>query len=385
MLLYGHYDVQPAESGPEWRTAPFLPTIVGDRLYGRGSTDDKGPLLALIGALESMLVTHGALPVNVECLFDGEDEIGSPALLGWLSQRTDMPPIDTALIADSSARALGWPALVHALRGSVAGSVTIRGLDHDVHAGAYGGGVPDAARELARLLATLHDRAGSIVVAGLHEGISPPGRSELARIRREGRTDGEIRAATGARTLAPDSPATSAYERSTLGASITIIALTAGDQGSAPRNVVPASATARLDVRLAPRQDPVACAHALERHLRAHVPADLDLDIRLTPKARPLLIDPEAPLVRVAARALSRAFGHPCAVVRSGGAVPVAERLECTLGIPTLLLGTSPPESGMHGPNEFLHLPSFHATVHAVIDLAGGIPRALRDTGVQAA
>jgi acetylornithine deacetylase/succinyl-diaminopimelate desuccinylase-like protein len=376
VLIYGHYDVQPAEP-TGWRSDPFTPVIRGNRLYGRGATDDKGPVVALIGALESLLATSGRLPVNVECVFEGEEEIGSSALLRWLAGTPQLPRIDVAVIADTPARASGWPAVVHALRGSISGVVTVRGLDRDVHAGVYGGGVPDAARELTRLLATLHDSSGSIAVRDLQTGIAPVSRRDLARVRAEGPGDGEIRAQTGARSLDPRSRATTAYERITLLPSITITSLAAGHQGATARNVIPASATARLDVRLAPHQDPHRCSAAIQRHLKANAPARLDTHIRVRPKGRPVLIDTDAPLLWAAARALSRAYGHPCALLRSGGAVPVAAVLQQSLGIPTLLLGTTPPESGMHAPNEYLHLPSFHATVQALIELAGAIPTVL--------
>ena len=354
-------------------------------MYGRGATDDKGPLLALIGALESLLSTRGALPVNVECVFEGEEEIGSSALLRWLTRRPELPHIDVAVIADTPARADGWPAVVYALRGSISGAVMIRALDHDVHAGVYGGGVPDAARELARLLATLHERSGAIAVPGFYAGLIPPSRRELALMSRDGPTDAEIRADTGALALDPRSPATYAYQRTTALPSLTITSLRAGDQNVAPRNVVPASASARLDVRLAPGQDPRSCAAAIDSHLRAHAPSGLDTQIWLQTKGRPLWIEPDAPVLHAAAQALARAYKHPCALLRCGGAVPVAEVLQRSLGIPTLLLGTTPPDSGMHAPNEFLHLPSFHAAVHAVIDLINTIPRVLTATEARAA
>jgi len=374
VLVYGHYDVQPADSGPEWRSDPFTPVICRDRLYGRGATDDKGPVLAFIAALDSLLATRGSLPVTIECVFEGEEEIGSRALLAWLTGARELPRVDVAMIADTPSRARGWPAVIHALRGSISGEVTIRGLARDVHAGVYGGAVVNAAQALTRLMASLHDGTGAIAVPGMHSGIAPVSRRELARMREDGPTDGEIAVQTGSLALDPGSRATAAYERSALLPSITISSLTAGGQGAAPRNVVPASATARLDVRLAPRQDPQRCAAALEAHLRERAPHRLDTRISLRPKGRPWLIDPDSPLLWAAARALSRAYRHPCALLRSGGAIPVAEVLEQSLGVPVLLLGLTPPESGMHAPNEYLDLPSFHAAVHALIDLIDAIP-----------
>jgi acetylornithine deacetylase/succinyl-diaminopimelate desuccinylase-like protein len=377
VLLYGHYDVQPADRGVGWRSDPFVPALRGDRLYGRGATDNKGAVLALIGAAESILCARGRLPVNVEVVLEGEEEVGSASLLAWLAGRPRLGRIDVAVIADTPARARGRPAVTYALRGSVAASITLRGLEHDVHAGVYGGAVPDAARELARLLATLHDRSGAIAVAGMSAGLARPSARELARMRRHGPTDAEIAAETGARPLR-HSHSTVAYQAITAEPSITVTSLTAGDQGEAPRNVVPASARARLDVRLAPGQDPIGCAAALERHLWARAPRSCAAQIVVRPKGRPLLIDPDDPLIWTAARALSRAYGNSAALIRSGGSIPVAETFAARLGIPTLLLGVSPPDAGMHAPNEFLHLPSFHAATHALIDLLEGIPAAVR-------
>jgi acetylornithine deacetylase/succinyl-diaminopimelate desuccinylase-like protein len=353
LLIYGHYDVQPAGPEASWSHPPFAAQIEGDNLIGRGASDDKGQLFAHIVAIEAYQRTRGALPVNVRLLLEGEEEIGSGHLGPWLARNRGRLACDALVVSDTSMLGPGQPALTYGLRGHLAMEIAITREGAEAHSGIFAGAVPDPARALCTLLASLFDRRGEIAIAGFAD-----------RVRR--------RASDGALT---------AEEKVTLLPSITVTGLAGGYAGAGGKNAIPTRASARLDVRLVPDQDVAGAERALRRHLSAQPLPGMRLLMRRTAGAPPVSFDPRHPLLRTAAAAYRRGFGAAPAFVRSGGTIPIASSLRDLLGVPVALMGFGLPSDHIHGPNERMHIPGFFrgvATSVAFMDLLGAQGRAAK-------
>ena len=197
VLLYGHYDVQPAEPFSEWRTPPFEPTIVGDRIWCRGATDNKGQLMAHVAGLEQTLREEGDLPVNLICLFEGEEEIGSPNLKPFLEAHRNDLKCDVVAISDTGMVAPGTGTFTYGLRGIACCEIIARGPSIDLHSGIWGGAVANPVTMLARLVASFHDADGKVQVGGFYDAVRPLAAWEREAWQKLGETEAETREITG--------------------------------------------------------------------------------------------------------------------------------------------------------------------------------------------
>ncbi len=360
LLVYGHFDVQPAEPESAWQTPPFSPTVSGDTLVARGAADDKGPLFAHVKAAECWLRTARRLPVNVRCLFEGEEEVGSPTLNRFLQDHPEAAAADVAVMSDTRMLGPGRPALTYGLRGGLALELAVHGPRHDLHSGHFGGAIHNPAQALCEIIASLHGSDGRVAVTGFYDRVRS-GRSSAVGAP----GDAEVLRAAGA--PAPwGEAAFSLHERTTVRPALTVNGLTSGYQGPGSKAIIPAVASAKINIRLVPDQDPL----EIERLLRAHVgraaPSSVNVTLTRLSVARPVLTDPSHPAMRAAAVACRRAFGRPPALLRSGGTIPIVDRLT-RRGIPTVLLGLTLPDAQIHAPNERFHLPTFYQGVEAAI------------------
>jgi acetylornithine deacetylase/succinyl-diaminopimelate desuccinylase-like protein len=271
LLVYGHYDVQPADPINAWRTPPFQPATVGEHMYGRGTSDDKGQLMAHVSAIHSYLSTTGALPVNVVCLFDGEEEIGSPALLQAVASHPAAFDADVVVVSDTKMRAVDRPAITHALRGSVSLEVELDGLRQDLHSGVFGGAVHNPLQALVQLLTGLHDGVGRIAVPDFYTRVRRFSRAERAYMAGAGPTTAEI-LATASVSHSWGEPGYTPYERTTIRPALTINGISGGYQGPGPKSVIPARGTAKLidevshvDLHVVVHRNPRACTHGFDQ------------------------------------------------------------------------------------------------------------------------
>jgi acetylornithine deacetylase/succinyl-diaminopimelate desuccinylase-like protein len=355
LLVYGHYDVQPAGPLDEWRYPPFAAVVRAGRLYGRGASDDKGQLFTHLKALEALLRTHGRLPVNVLIAFEGEEEIGSTSLLS-LVRRPGFPLPSAAVISDTRLLGRGRPAITNALRGMLGARLTVRGPKREVHSGHYGGVVMDPATVLCRIIGGLHDPDGRIAIAGLYDPVLEWSRRERSATARVGPSDRQMLAAAGAQASAGEG-GFSAYERATIRPALTVTELATEPQ-QAGESSIPTAATAFLDLRLVPRQSVRSAERQLRTHLARHVAPEVDVSLEPRTLADPVAISPQHPLLQAAARAYKTGFGAEPAFVRSGGSIPIAAAL-ASRGVVPVLMGFALPEDGAHGPNERFELDNF--------------------------
>jgi acetylornithine deacetylase/succinyl-diaminopimelate desuccinylase-like protein len=366
LLMYGHYDVQPAGRGGDWRTPPFRAVRIDDDLYGRGASDDKGPVTAHLFALESWLRGAGRLPVNVRCVFDGEEEVGSPGLAAVLRSSPERFAADAAVVSDTRIAGPDRPAITYALRGAIGMEVEVEAGPRDLHAGAFGGAAANPLEALCRLAGSLHDARGGVAVPGFDRGVRTWPPAERAFMARHGPSDGDVRRAAG-RAPGGGEPGYSLYERTTIRPALTVTGVVGGHTGSGAGAVIPRRAVAKLNVRLVPDQDPRQVAAAIRTHLGRLVPEEMRARVRVGSASPPVVVDRRHPVVLAAARACRRGFGADPVLLRSGGTIPVVEILVHRLRLPVALLGMALPDDGMHAPNEKANLPTLHRGAEAMI------------------
>jgi acetylornithine deacetylase/succinyl-diaminopimelate desuccinylase-like protein len=365
VLIYGHYDVQPADPLGEWQTPPFAPVVRRGNLYGRGASDDKGQLFAHVKALEAYL-RRGGPPVNVVCLFEGEEEIGSPNLAAFLARNRRFFAADAAVVSDTRFLAPGRPAITYALRGGLALELGLAGQRQDVHSGSFGGALHNPAQALCEMIAQLHDANGHIAVPGFYDRVRLLSAEERAALARRGPSDRQILRDAQAEHSWGERGYT-LYERTAIRPALTINGITSGYQGPGGKAIIPAHATAKISFRLVPDQEPREVEQLFREHIARITPPTMRSVIRTHLRAKPVLINLHHPAIRAAAAAYRQGFGVAPVFLRSGGSIPVVNTFQEILGIPTVLMGFALPDDRMHAPNEKFHLPQFYQGIATCI------------------
>lgn len=353
VLIYAHYDVQPVGEASAWRTPPFEPVIRDERMYGRGTSDDKGPMLAALGAVERLLDKRGSLPVNVRILLEGEEEIGSPSLEPALIAHRDALRADVAISADGAMWSAEQPSVNVAARGMLAVEVSVRGPSADLHSGRHGGAVLNPLQALAEILATLHRPDGAIAVDGFMDDVvdlTGDDRFEIAEMPFDERA---YRAEVGAPRLHGQNGYTP-LERLTARPTLEISQI----EGGGRYTVIPAVARAYLTCRLVPDQDPQRIAAAIARHVLGRCPDGVTASVEEVPGGIPAYaMRRDHPALAAAEEALRAVYpGRRVLRTRAGGTLPAAVLLRRALGLDTLLFSFSSSDEGFHGPNEFFRL-----------------------------
>jgi len=362
VLLYGHYDVQPAEPLSEWRTPPFEPTLVGDRIMCRGATDNKGQLMAHVCGLEKTLREQGGLPVNLTCLFEGEEEIGSPNLKPFLEAHREELRCDVVAISDTGMVAPGVGTFTYGLRGIACCEVIAHGPGIDLHSGIFGGAVANPNTMIARLVATLHDAFGKVQVGGFYDAVRPLADWEREAWAKLGDTSAETLALTGSPELFGEA-GYNEMERRWARPTAEVNGIGGGYQGEGSKTVIPRSAFAKFSFRLVPDQYPDDIMAKVEAHVQAHQQTGIRFEVKLGHTGFPYLMDPFSPFGLAAQQALENTFGGKPALIREGGSIPIVQAFKDVLGVDTLLLGLALPDCQAHAPNENFPVANFEAGI----------------------
>ena len=347
VLLYAHHDVQPEGAAADWLSEPFTPTRRGERLHGRGAADDKAGIAAHLAAVRAF---EGQPPVGVTVFVEGEEEVGSPTLAAFLAEYAELLAADVIVIADSGNWAVGKPALTTSLRGLADAVVEVRTLQHAVHSGMFGGPVPDALTCLCRLLASLHDDAGNVAVAGLRSGTVSDLDYPLDRFRAEsGLVDGVELIGTG-----------SVVERLWSRPALSVLAIDAPRVDDASNTLVPV-ASAKLSLRVPPGNDATAALTALTAHLEAHAPWGARVSVTPGHTGQPFAVNASGPAYDAARSAFRDAWdGEEPVDIGVGGSIPfIAAFAEAFPDAAILVTGVEDPDTRAHGANEGLHLADF--------------------------
>jgi acetylornithine deacetylase/succinyl-diaminopimelate desuccinylase-like protein len=359
VLIYGHYDVQGPGALELWHSPPFEPTLRDGRIFGRGTSDDKGNFLPLLHVACAM-ARAGELPVNVRVLVEGEEESGGAAVSTWVSE--DTRGADVAIVFDSGIPDPETPAVTIGLRGAVMFDLVVKSAARNLHSGMYGGSVLNALHVLHAVLGTVLPDAGGHLRNELRGGIADPSPAELASWERlPGGAD--LIGQAGGRPVHPGA-GEEYYRRNGADASLDVNAISGGE----PRTIVPAEARATLSMRLAPGQEPQQMYDVLLGLLRSALPAGAELEIENLMLAEPTLFSPEAPALKLAADALRRACGAEPAFMRTGGSIPIVAEMAAA-GYPVIVSGFALAEDQIHAPNESYALRSLESGEAAAREL----------------
>jgi acetylornithine deacetylase/succinyl-diaminopimelate desuccinylase-like protein len=366
VLVYGHYDVQPPDPLDAWRTPPFEPTIVGDDLFARGAADDKGQLYAHVKAAETFHQTAGAPPVNLKCIFEGEEEIGSPSLDPFVRAHADLLAADVAVISDSHILGEDLPTILYALRGLAYVEVEVTGPAHDLHSGIYGGAVHNPINALCGMIASLQDEHGRITIPGFYDRVrelAPDERAELAKIP----FDRQAWLEEAGVTTDWGEPGYTIVERTTARPTLDVNGIWGGYVEPGAKTVLPGKAHAKISMRLVPDQDPAEISQLIAEHLGAIAPPAVSVEVRDLHGGAPAIVRRDSPAMQAAFRAYGAAFGREPVFMRAGGSIAVVATFQDVLGIETILMGFGLPDDNLHAPNEKFHLPNFYKGIETVI------------------
>ena len=355
LLIYGHYDVQPADPLEEWESPPFVPTVRDGKLYARGVTDDKGQIFCLLKAYEAVLGEDGRPPLNVHFIFEGEEESGGRVIYDLLHAEPERTRADAVLVSDTSYFAPDLPAVYTAMRGICYAEISVRTLQRDLHSGTYGGVAPNALETLVRILSRLKSADGEIRIPKLYKSVQKPSKKELKAWRKLPfdeeaflRDEVTAKALTGLEDY-------SVLERTWALPTLEIHGIRGGFVGEGAKTVIPAQAMAKVSLRLAPGQRHEKVGRQLQRAVARLAPAWADVTVTLLHGGDPAEIAVDHPAFAVLDDAFEEVVGSRTVPVRAGGTIPIVQDLGLT-GAPVIVTGISLPDDGLHSPNEKLDL-----------------------------
>jgi len=368
VLFYGHYDVQPVDPIGEWDSPPFEASVREGEIYARGAADDKGQIFMHFKAIEACLVTNQRLPINIKVIIEGEEEIGSRHLDEFVRERSHELGADVVLISDSPMFDRGVPSICCGLRGLAYCQIDLRGTKSDLHSGSFGGAVANPAFVLAQILNQMKDRSGRIKIPGFYDRVrelQDRDRAEWAKLPfNERRFKKEL----GAPKLFGEKGFTT-LERLWGRPTFEVNGLNAGFTGEGAKTVIPATAMAKISMRLVPDQDPETIADSFESYAKKISPKTVELTVTQLHTGKPWTAASDGTFVAAASRAIEKGFGRKPVVNREGGSIPVVSTFQEILQVPTVLFGIGLPDENAHAPNEKLDLTNFHNGVISSAEL----------------
>ena len=365
LLVYGHYDVQPPDPIDKWRSEPFAPEVRDGRLYARGVSDNKGPMLIPLKVAQAFFATRGALPLNMKFIFEGEEEIGSRNLEPVIAANAQLLRADFVLSADGAMWRSDEPSITIGSRGVCALEFSVRGASKNLHSGRYGGSVPNALHALAELVASLHSPDGRVAIDGFYDDVVPLPEEERRAIASLPFEEARFLAEVGA----PAPVGELGYgtlERQWIRPTLEVNGMWGGYLGPGSQTVTPNEAHAKVSCRLVPEQRPGKIRALVVRHLEAHLPTGVTLSIGGEPhEASPYRIPTDHPGLRTARQVLEKVYGKAPASVRMGSTLPASALFKRLLGIDTVFFSFSTADEDFHSPNEFFRVHRLHEGLEA--------------------
>ena len=364
VLVYGHYDVQPADPYELWHSPPFEPVIKDGNIYARGSADDKGQFYMHIKAFEAMMATN-SLPCNVKFMIEGEEEVGSPNLGPFVAQNRDKLKADVILISDTSMIANDVPSIDTGLRGLSYLEVEVVAANRDLHSGVYGGAVANPINVLARLIASLHDENGHVTIPGFYDDVLDLSAADRDRIN-EAPFDleaykkdlgiAEVEGEAGYTTL----------ERTGTRPTLDCNGIWGGYTGEGAKTVLPSKASAKISMRLVPNQSSEKITDLFTKHFISIAPKSVRVKVTPHHGGEPYLTPLDSPAYKAAEMALEESFGKKPVPTRGGGSIPIVALFEKELGLKTVLMGFGLDSDGLHSPNEHYGLFNFYKGIETI-------------------
>ncbi len=366
VLVYGHYDVQPADDPDgQWASDPFEPVVRDGHLYARGATDDKGQTFTQIKAVHALLAT-GTMPVNIKFIIEGEEESGSDNIHGFVRENRDLLQADVVLVSDTHMLGLDRPSIVTGLRGMTYLEIEVRGPDHDLHSGTYGGIVHNPAQALVEILAALHDDAGRVAVPGFYDRVRVLSEAERAELAKIPYTLERLKNETGL-SVPWGEPEYDLHERLGIRPTLEINGLVSGWTGEGAKTVLPARALAKVSCRLVPDQDPKEITELIRQRVADLTPDTVTSEVRLLHDGMWAVVDPDSAYMQAAVRAYEFGFGARPVYMREGGSIPIVGTFQEALEAPVILMGFGLPDDNLHAPNEKYTLECFYRGMKTAI------------------
>lgn len=366
VLIYGHYDVQPAEPLDKWTTSPFEPTVKGDELYARGATDMKAQVHATMTAIESILQA-GELPVNVKFLIEGEEEIGSPNLDRFIREHKELLACDIFLNPDTGMMAVDTPTITYALRGLAYFELRLRGPKSDLHSGVFGGVVHNPAQVICELIAGMHDQDGRVTLPGFYDRVRPLEAEERQELARLPVNEEVLLKLSGVPHLWSGEAGYTAIERQGGRPTLEVNGVVSGFTGEGSKTVLPAYAMAKISTRLVPDQDPQEVGQQMRRYLAENVPDTVEWELIEMVGSKASISDRHSQGVLALSSALEAVWGKRPVFKREGGSVPVVTQMQQILGVDAVNTGFALPGDNMHGPDEKTNLIVWRKGIQALI------------------
>jgi acetylornithine deacetylase/succinyl-diaminopimelate desuccinylase-like protein len=365
VMIYGHYDVQPADPLELWKNPPFEPAVIGENLYARGSADMKGQVLASLKAVESIMKT-GGLPVNVKWLIEGEEEMSSEHLDEFIKDHKELLACDFCMNTDAGMLAHDKPSIMTGLRGLAYFELWVHGPSKDLHSGLFGGTVHNPAQALAELIAGMHNKDGKITLPGFYDKVRKLGKKEHKDFARLPVNKKKYLEQTGVPALWGESKF-SPQERLGARPTLEINGLLSGFTGPGSKTVLPAWAMAKISCRLVPDQTPEQTLKQMKKYLKQQAPKDIKWELKYLHGAGAALVSKDTTGVKAMSRALETVWGMRPYFLRAGGSIGVVVQLQKRLGVDSVLTGFALPDCDAHSPNEKLHLPTWYKGIDALI------------------
>lgn len=366
LLIYGHYDVQPADPLDEWTSPPFEPAIRNNNVYARGAVDDKGQVYLLVKAVEGFFKTEGKLPINVKFLIEGEEEVGGEFVDEYIAANPDRLKADAALVCDTEFFAPGLPTLNTGLRGLVYTELEARAAAHDLHSGMYGGAAPNPMQALAEMINKLKGPDGKILIPGFYKRVKKPTSAELTSWKKLPFNEKNFMKKEIGTTALVGEKGFSVLERLWSRPTLEVHGIRGGFTGEGAKTVIPAVATAKISMRLVPDMKPTEILSAYKSYVKKITPKGIVTKIKVLSSAPASVVSTDSRWIAAGAEALEQVFKKKTVYMRSGGSIPVVGTFQKFLKAPSVMMGFGLPDDNLHAPNEKFHLPNFYKGIETV-------------------
>ena len=364
VLIYGHYDVQPADPYELWNTPPFEPTIRNERIYARGACDDKGQVYMHVKAVEAMLATNSLL-CNVKIMIEGEEEVGSDHLGLFVAENREMLKADVILISDTSIIANDVPSIESGLRGLSYMEVEVTGPNRDLHSGVYGGGVDNPVNVLCQMIASLKDADGRITIPGFYDKVIELTTEERTEMAKAPFDLVEYKRDLGIREVGGEA-GYSTIERTSVRPTLDVNGIWGGYTGEGAKTVLPGKASAKISMRLVPNQTPDEITELFKTHFESIAPASVQVSVRAHHGGFPYVTPTDSIEFEAASRAMEESWGKKPIPTRGGGSIPIVALFEKELGIKSILMGFGLDIDALHSPNESYGLFNFYKGIETI-------------------
>jgi len=364
ILVYGHYDVQPADPIELWKSGPFDPTIIDGKIFARGSCDDKGQFYMHVKALETMTKTN-SLPANVKFIIEGEEEVGSPNLANFVKANKALLKADVILISDTSMLSMENPSIDIGVRGLSYIEVEVTGPNRDLHSGVYGGAVANPITMLAKMIAACHDENNHITIPGFYDDIIESTTEERAKMAKAPFDETEYKADLGVSSLWGEKGYTT-NERTGIRPTLEVNGIWGGYQGEGAKTVLPSKAFAKISCRLVPNQSSVKITEKILNYFKTMAPAGVTVKASEHHGGEPYITPIDSDAYQAASKAITTTFGKEPIPVRGGGSIPICALFEKELGLKIVFMGFGLDSDNLHSPNEKFDIFNFYKGIETI-------------------